>query len=84
MNLTKHLSPAQINIYTLLLICARLVSSGQDMVLDTDENDSEAQNDDLMLEIGIGELNHFKLYSGSEITTQTRAYNSAIVSDTEP
>ncbi len=65
-------------------ISARLVSSGQDMVLDTDENDSEAQNDDLMLEIGIGELNHFKLYSGSEITTQTRAYNSAIVSDTEP
>ena len=65
-------------------IVARLVSSGQDMVLDTNESDSKAQNDDLMLEIGIGELNHFKLYSGSEINTQTRAYNSAIVSDTEP
>jgi len=65
-------------------IAGRLVSSGQDMVLDTDENDSVAQNDDLMLEIGIGEINHFKLYGSSEITTQTRGYNSAIVSDTEP
>jgi len=65
-------------------IAGRLVSSGQDMVLDTDKDDSVAQNDDLMLEIGIGELNHFKLYGSSEITTQTRAYNSAIVSDTEP
>jgi len=65
-------------------IAGRLVSSGQDMVLNTDENDSVAQNDDLMLEVGIGELNHFKLYGSSEITSQTRGYNSAIVSDTEP
>ena len=65
-------------------IAGRLVSSGEDMVLDTTATDSVAQNDDLMLEIGIGELNHFKLYAGSEITTETRAYNSAIVSSTEP
>jgi len=65
-------------------IAARLVSSGQDMTLDTDKDDSEAQNDDLMLEIAIGELNHFKLYSGSEISDEIKAYNSAIVSDTEP
>ena len=65
-------------------ITGRLVSSGEDMVLDTNATDSVAQNDDLMLEIGVGELNHFKLYGGSEITTQTRGYNSAIVSATEP
>lgn len=65
-------------------ILGRLVSSGQDMVLDTNATNSFAQNDDLMLELGIGEVNHFKLYSSSEITTQTRAYNSAIVSDVEP
>jgi hypothetical protein len=65
-------------------IAGRLVSSGQDMILDTDKDDSEAQGDDLMLEIGVGELNHFKLYGSSEITTQTRGYNSAIVSATEP
>ncbi len=65
-------------------IAGRLVSSGEDMTLDTDETHSVAQGDDLMLEIGIGELNHFKLYGSSEITTQTRGYNSAIVSDTEP
>jgi len=65
-------------------IAGRLLSSGDDMVLDTDENDSVAQNDDIMLEIGICELNHFKLYGSSEITTQTRAYNSAIVSATPP
>lgn len=65
-------------------IAGRLVSSGQDMVLDTNSSHDKAQNDDLMLEIGIGELNHFKLYGSSEITTQTRGYNSAIVSDTEP
>ncbi|MCK4974101.1 MAG: hypothetical protein KAR81_02530, partial [Sulfurimonas sp.] len=46
--------------------------------------DSVAQNDDLMLEIGVGEVNHFKLYGSSEITAETRGYNSAIVSDTEP
>ncbi len=65
-------------------IAGRLVSSGQDMILDTDKDDSIAQGDDLMLEIGVGELNHFKLYGSSEITTQTRGYNSAIVSATEP
>ncbi|MFK5937014.1 MAG: hypothetical protein QM497_01345 [Sulfurimonas sp.] len=65
-------------------IAGRLVSSGEDMVLDTTVTDSVAQNDDLMLEIGVGELNHFKLYGGSEITTQTRGYNSAIVSATAP
>lgn len=37
-----------------------------------------------MLEIGIGETNHLKLYNGSEVSTQTRGYNSAIVSPTEP
>ena len=65
-------------------IAGRLVSSGQDMILDTDKDDSVAQGDDIMLEIGVGELNHFKLYGSSEITTQTRGYNSAIVSATEP
>jgi type II secretory pathway pseudopilin PulG len=65
-------------------ILGRLVSSGQNMVLDTNATDSVAQNDDLMLEIGIGEVNHFKLYGSSEITTETRGYNSAIVSATEP
>ena len=65
-------------------IAGRLVSSGEDMVLDTSATDAKAQGDDLMLEIGVGELNHFKLYGGSEITTQTRAYNSAIVSGSEP
>ena len=65
-------------------IAGRLLSSGEDMTLDTAVTDSAAQGDDLMLEIGIGELNHFKLYGGSEITAQTRAYNSAIISSTEP
>ena len=65
-------------------ILGRLVSSGIDMTLDTNATDSVAQNDDLMLEIGVGEVNHFKLYGSSEITAETRGYNSAIVSDTEP
>ena len=65
-------------------IAGRLLSSGEDMFFDTDVNDSIAQNDDLMLEIGIGELNHFKLYGGSEVSTQTRGYNSAIVSNLTP
>ncbi len=65
-------------------IAGRLISSGEDMILDTTATDSVAQNDDLMLEVGVGELNHFKLYGGSEIATETRAYNSAIVSDAEP
>lgn len=65
-------------------IAGRLVSSGEDMTLDTAATDSEAQGDDLMLEIGVGELNHFKLYGSSEITTETRGYNSAIISATAP
>jgi len=65
-------------------IAGRLISSGEDMTLDTNASHSTAQNDDIMLEIGLGELNHFKLYGSSEITTQTRGYNSAIVSDAEP
>ncbi len=65
-------------------IAGRLISSGEDMILDTNATHSVAQGDDLMLEIGVGELNHFKLYGSSEITTQTRGYNSAIVSDAEP
>jgi hypothetical protein len=65
-------------------IAGRLISSGEDMLLSTDANDSVAQNDDIMLEIGIGELNHFKLYGSSEIITETRGYNSAIVSTTTP
>ncbi len=65
-------------------IVGRLVSGGEDYTLDTNASNITAQNDDLMLEIGIGELNHFKLYGSSEITTQTRGYNSAIVSDIQP
>jgi hypothetical protein len=65
-------------------IAGRLVSAGENMSLETSSTDSVAQGDDLMLEIGVGELNHFKLYGGSEITTQTRGYNSAIVSTTAP
>lgn len=65
-------------------IAGRLVSSGEDRILETTDADGTAQGDDLMLEIGVGELNHYKLYGSSEITTETRGYNSAIVSATEP
>jgi type II secretory pathway pseudopilin PulG len=65
-------------------IAARLVSSGEDRILQTTQTDSVAQGDDLLLEIGVGELNHYKLYGSSEITTETRGYNSAIVSGSEP
>lgn len=65
-------------------IVARVISSGQNMSLETTKDDSEAKGDDLMLEIGLGELNHFKLYGSSEITTQTRGYNSAVVSAAAP
>lgn len=61
-------------------ILGRLVSLGEDGVLQTAATHSTAQGDDLMIEIGIGETNHLKLYGGSEITTETRGYNSAIVS----
>ena len=65
-------------------IAGRLISSGEDMVLNTTATDSVAQGDDLMLEIGVGELNHFKLYGSSEITTETRGYNSAIMAIDAP
>lgn len=65
-------------------IAARIVSYGQNQTLETAAADGSAKGDDIMLEIGVGELNHFKLYGSSEITTQTRGYNSAIVSDTAP
>ncbi|MCW8894804.1 MAG: hypothetical protein OQK48_08750 [Sulfurimonas sp.] len=65
-------------------IAGRLISYGEDMILSTDSNHSTAQGDDIMLEIGLGELNHFKLYGSSEISTETRGYNSAIVSASEP
>ncbi len=65
-------------------IVGRLISSGEDRILDTNLTHSIPQNDDLLLEIGIGELNHYKLYGSSEITTQTRGYNSAIVSESQP
>ena len=61
-------------------VLGRLISLGEDGILQTTSNDSTALGDDLMIEIGIGETNHLKLYGGSEITTQTRGYNSAIVS----
>ncbi len=65
-------------------VLGRLISTGEDGILDTNATSSTAQGDDLMIEIGIGETNHLKLYGGSEITTQTRGYNSAIVSSTAP
>lgn len=65
-------------------VLGRLISRGEDGILQTDANSSVAQGDDIMLEIGIGETNHLKLYNGSEVTTQTRGYNSAIVSTTAP
>lgn len=65
-------------------VLGRLVSRGEDGVLDTTATDSVSKNDDIMLEIGIGETNHLKLYNGSEVSTQTRGYNSAIISPTAP
>ena len=65
-------------------ILGRLISGGEDGNITTTATDVIAKGDDVILEIGIGEMNHYKLYGGSEITTQTRGYNSAIVSDTEP
>lgn len=60
-------------------VLGRLISLGEDGILQTNATHGTAQGDDLMIEIGIGETNHLKLYGGSEITTQTRGYNSAIV-----
>jgi len=65
-------------------ISGRLISYGENMTLETSSTDSTSQSDDIMLEIGVGELNHYKLYGSSEVIAETRGYNSAIVSDTEP
>lgn len=66
-------------------VLGRLISLGEDGILQTLSTHTVAQGDDLMIEIGIGETNHLKLYGGSEITTETRGYNSAVVSlSTDP
>ncbi len=65
-------------------VMGRLISRGEDGILQTGATDTQARQDDIMIEIGVGEVNHFKLYGGSEISGETRNYNSAIVSDTEP
>jgi type II secretory pathway pseudopilin PulG len=68
-----------------LNVLGRLISRGEDGILDTIATDASAKNDDILLEIGIGETNHLKLYSGSEVTNETRGYNSAIVAlSTDP
>lgn len=68
-----------------LNVMGRLISLGEDGILQTNATHATAQGDDLMIEIGIGETNHLKLYGGSEITTETRGYNSAVVSlSTDP
>jgi type II secretory pathway pseudopilin PulG len=61
-------------------VLGRLVSKGEDGILQTTAADATAKSDDIMLEIGIGETNHLKLYNGSVVSTQTRGYNSALVS----
>jgi type II secretory pathway pseudopilin PulG len=60
-------------------VLGRLISKGEDGILQTDASHEIAEGDDILLEIGIGETNHLKLYNGSEVTTETRGYNSAIV-----
>lgn len=66
-------------------VLGRLISKGEDGVLQTNTTHTIAQGDDILLEIGIGETNHLKLYNGSEVSTQTRGYNSAIVAlSTDP
>jgi hypothetical protein len=65
-------------------IQGRVISKGANRTLETNATHASAQGDDIMVEIGTGELNHFKLYGGSEIEAQTRNYNSAIVSNTAP
>jgi type II secretory pathway pseudopilin PulG len=65
-------------------VLGRLISKGEDGILQTTVANPTAMGDDIMLEIGIGETNHLKLYNGSEVSTQTRGYNSAIVSHTAP
>lgn len=65
-------------------VLGRLISKGEDGVLQTLATDATAKGDDILLEIGIGETNHLKLYNGSEVSTQTRGYNSAIISSSAP
>lgn len=65
-------------------ILGRLISKGEDGILQTQSTDATAKGDDILLEIGIGETNHLKLYNGSEVATQTRGYNSAIISSSPP
>lgn len=65
-------------------VLGRLVSAGEDGIVSTTATDAATKGDDVMLEIGIGETNHYKLYGGSDIATQTRGYNSAIVSNVAP
>ena len=56
----------------------------EDGKFETEATHKTAQGDDVMLEIGVGETNYYKLYGGSEITTETRGYNSAHVSEIAP
>lgn len=65
-------------------VLGRLISKGEDGILQTQPTDATAKGDDILLEIGIGETNHLKLYNGSEVATQTRGYNSAIISSSPP
>lgn len=65
-------------------VLGRLISKGEDGILQTQPTDATAQGDDILLEIGIGETNHLKLYNGSEVAAQTRGYNSAIISSSPP
>jgi hypothetical protein len=65
-------------------ILARVISAGENGQIDTVSTDSIAKDDDIMIEIGIGETNHFKLYGSSEISEETRNYNSVIISNTVP
>ena len=65
-------------------VVARIISKGSSGTMHTDDTDTKASGDDLMIEIGIGELNHFKLYGGSEIAEETRNYHSAIFSNQAP
>jgi type II secretory pathway pseudopilin PulG len=65
-------------------ILARVISAGENGKIETTSTDQDVINDDIMIEIAIGETNHFKLYNGSSIEEQTRNYNSVVVSTSEP
>jgi hypothetical protein len=60
-------------------VAARLLSSGENLSFETDENNATAQGDDLLLEITTSEINHYKLYGGKVLN-----FNTAVVSATEP